>query len=142
MRRQDFHPLVPQLVSLHHARTLQWFLARRRAAGLKGQALEALKESFGGTVLVLDEASMVSTDQMRSLLRIADELDVARVVLVGDSSQLRAVEAGQPFRLLQRAGMTTAVMNDNQRQRNPPKEVREQTLTLHRGRSHGGGISM
>ena len=25
---------------------------------------------------------------------------------------------------------------------NPPKEVREQTLTLHRGRSHGGGISM
>ena len=25
---------------------------------------------------------------------------------------------------------------------NPPKEVREQTPTLHRGRSHGGGISM
>ena len=25
---------------------------------------------------------------------------------------------------------------------NPPKEVQEQSLTLHRGRSHGGGISM
>ncbi len=102
-----------------HARTLQWLLARRRAAGGNGQALEALKETFGGAVLVLDEASMVSTDQMRSLLRVADELDASRVVLVGDSSQLRAVEAGQPFRLLQRAGMTTATMDDILRQRNP-----------------------
>ena len=102
-----------------HARTLQWFLARRRAAGGNGQALEALKETFGGAVLVLDEASMVSTDQMRSLLRVADELDAARVVLVGDSRQLRAVEAGQPFRLLQRAGMTMATMDDIRRQRNP-----------------------
>ena len=102
-----------------HARTLQWFLARLRAAGMKGEALERLKEIFGGAVLVLDEASMVSTDQMRSLLRAADRLDVARVVLVGDISQLRAVEAGQPFRLLQRAGMTTAAMHDIQRQRTP-----------------------
>ena len=102
-----------------HARTLQWFLTRCQAAGLKGEALEKLKEIFGGAVLVLDEASMVSTEQMRSLLRAADRLDVARVVLVGDIGQLRAVEAGQPFRLLQRAGMTTAIMDDIQRQRNP-----------------------
>ena len=102
-----------------HARTLQWFLARCRAAGMKGEALERLKEIFGGAVLVLDEASMVSTEQMRSLLRAADRLDVARVVLVGDTGQLRAVEAGQPFRLLQRAGMTTALMDDILRQRNP-----------------------
>ena len=91
----------------------------RRAAGGNGQALEALRETFGGAVLLLDEASMVSTDQMRSLLRAADELDASRVVLVGDSGQLRAVEAGQPFRLLQRAGMTTAAMDDILRQRNP-----------------------
>ena len=102
-----------------HARTLQWFLARCRAAGMKGEALESLKESFGGAVLVLDEASIVSTDQMRSLLRAADRLEVARVVLVGDIRQLRPVEAGQPFRLLQRAGMPTATMKDIQRQRTP-----------------------
>ena len=62
---------------------------------------------------------MVSTDQMRFLLQHARELDIARLVLVGDRSQLRAVEAGQPFRLLQQAGMTTAVMEDIRRQRNP-----------------------
>ena len=102
-----------------HARTLQWFLARCRTAGLKGEALERLKEIFGGAVLVLDEASMVSTAQMRSLLRAADRLDVARVVLVGDIRQLRPVEAGQPFRLLQLAGMPTVTMKDIQRQRTP-----------------------
>ena len=102
-----------------HVRTLQWFLVRCRAAGMKGEMLERLKEIFGGAVLVLDEASMVSTDQMRSLLRAADRLDVARVVLVGDIGQLRPVEAGQPFRLLQRAGMPTVRMNDIQRQRTP-----------------------
>ena len=102
-----------------HTRTLQWFLARCGAVGEEGPAIEGLKERFAGAVLVLDEASMVSTDQMRFLLQHARELDIARLVLVGDRSQLRAVEAGQPFRLLQQAGMTTALMEDIRRQRNP-----------------------
>ena len=115
-----------------HTRTLQWFLTRCGAPGSEApgsspaqaaaggrSGIEGLKERFRGGVLVLDEASMVSTDQMRFLLRHARTLDIARLVLVGDRSQLRAVEAGQPFRLLQQAGMTTAVMNDIRRQRNP-----------------------
>ena len=52
-------------------------------------------------------------------MRIADALDIARLVLVGDSRQLRAVDAGQPFRQLQQAGMTTAMMDDIRRQRDP-----------------------
>ena len=101
------------------ARTLQWFLTRCRGAAANGGADGRLQALFGGAVLVLDEASMVSTDQMRQLMRIADGLGVARLVLVGDRSQLRAVEAGQPFRQLQDAGMTTARMDDILRQRNP-----------------------
>ena len=42
-----------------------------------------------------------------------------RLVLVGDRGPLRAVEAGQPFRLLHRAGMATAEMNEILRQREP-----------------------
>ena len=101
------------------ARTLQWFLARCRAVDDGGPVIDRLRERFRGAVLVLDEASMVSTDQMRSLMRVAEELEVARLVLVGDRRQLQAVEAGQPFRLLQKAGMTTAEMNEILRQREP-----------------------
>ena len=100
------------------ARTLQWFLTRCRGAAAK-EGDGRLRELFGGSVVVLDEASMVSTDQMRELMRISDGLGVARLVLVGDRSQLRAVEAGQPFRQLQEAGMTTARMDDILRQKNP-----------------------
>ena len=102
--------------------TLQWFLARCRAVETGpggGPVIGRLKERYRGAVLVLDEASMVSTDQMKRLMRIADELEVARLVLVGDRGQLRAVEAGQPFRLLQKAGMATAEMNEILRQREP-----------------------
>ena len=109
------------------ARTLHWFLARCRAVDdpgtspgqAPGPVIDRLRERFRGAVLVLDEASMVSTDRMKTLMRVAEELEVARLVLVGDRRQLRAVEAGQPFRLLQKAGMTTAVMSEILRQREP-----------------------
>ena len=62
---------------------------------------------------------MIDTVRMESLLRIARNIGVARVALVGDTAQLRAVDAGQPFRLLQKAGMATAVMDEVLRQRDP-----------------------
>ena len=102
------------------ARTLAWFLARHRDAadGLVGdEALAALRRRFAGTVLVLDEASMVGTVDMQALMRIAETLGVGRLALVGDTAQLRAVDAGGPFRLLQRAGMPVAVMDEILRQR-------------------------
>ena len=102
-----------------NVRTLQWFLTRWGSALGDGRATDRLRHLFGGSVVVLDEASMVSTDQMGSLMRIADRLGVARLVLVGDTGQLRAVDAGQPFLQLQRAGMTTVQMDEFRRQRNP-----------------------
>ena len=102
-----------------NVRTLQWFLTRCGSALGDDRAEDRLKRMFGGSVVVLDEASLVSTDRMGSLMRIADRLGVARLVLVGDTGQLRAVEAGQPFLQLQRAGMTTVQMDEVRRQRNP-----------------------
>ncbi len=55
--------------------------------------------------------------QMRALTRIAAEAGVERLALIGDRRQLRAVEAGQPFGLLQDAGMPTARMDEVVRQR-------------------------
>ena len=103
-------------------RTLQWFLARCRevADGVAdAETLAALRQRYGGAVIVVDEMSLAGTAQARALLRIADRLDVARLVLVGDSRQLRGVQAGQPFRQMQQAGMATAEMDEVRRQRNP-----------------------
>ncbi|HEY0794241.1 MAG TPA: AAA family ATPase [Acidisarcina sp.] len=50
-----------------------------------------------------------------------------RVLLVGDSRQHEALEAGRPFAQLQEAGMRTATPNDIVRQRDPElKQVIEQ----------------
>ena len=100
--------------------TVQRFLARHEgiiegrgtAAGLRN-----MRDRFSKTVLVVDESSLASSEQMRGLLRVATTLRVPRVVLVGDEKQLGAVEAGKPFEQLRRAGMQTAVMDEILRQR-------------------------
>ena len=100
------------------ARTLQWLLTRFDDLS-DAERLARGREAFAGTVLAVDEASMIGTVQMEALLRIAKTLQVARVVLLGDTRQLRAVDAGQPFRVLQKAGMATTVMDEVLRQRDP-----------------------
>ena len=102
------------------ARTLQGFLVRYRDVGdgiASPEKTEEARKALGGAVLILDEASMVGTVQMRALTRIAAQTDVARLALIGDRRQLRSVEAGQPFGLLQDAGMPTARMDEVVRQR-------------------------
>ena len=99
-------------------RTLQYFLTR--FADLSDPArLARARAEYGGAVLAVDEASMTGSVRMEALLRVARALKVARVVLVGDTKQLKAVDAGQPFRLLQKAGMATATMKEVKRQRDP-----------------------
>ena len=120
------HGLAPSVAAVRalalgagiEARTLQSFLSRFEALAAP-EPLARARETYAGTVLVLDEASMVGTAQVAALLHTAKRLGVARVVLVGDTRQLRAVDAGQPFRVLQRARMATAVMDEVLRQRDP-----------------------
>lgn len=69
------------------------------------------------TILVVDEASLVSAQDMRSFMDYAERTGAPRVVFVGDTQQLDAVAAGQPFAQMQKAGMRTAVMDEIRRQR-------------------------
>ncbi|WP_299775763.1 MobF family relaxase [uncultured Tateyamaria sp.] len=64
-------------------------------------------------VLLVDESSMMSARDMRSFMDYAERTNAARVVFVGDTKQLDAVSAGQPFAQLQEAGMRTTVMSEN-----------------------------
>jgi ATP-dependent exoDNAse (exonuclease V) alpha subunit len=58
---------------------------------------------------VLDESSLASTRQMHEFIERLHRND--RVLLVGDSRQHDAVEAGRPFAQLQEAGMCTATLS-------------------------------
>jgi len=84
---------------------------------------------------VLDESSLASTKQMNEFLHRLREND--RVLLVGDTRQHEAVEAGRPYQQLQEAGIETARLDEIVRQKDPAlKEVVEQ---LSRG-NVGGAI--
>jgi ATP-dependent exoDNAse (exonuclease V) alpha subunit len=71
---------------------------------------------------VLDESSLASTKQMNELLHRLKEHD--RVLLVGDTRQHQAVEAGTPYQQLQEAGIQTARLDEIVRQKDPAlKEI-------------------
>ena len=100
------------------SRTLQWFLVRHQDLS-DPVRLQRAREEYRGQILAVDEASMIGTVQMEELLRISRQIGVARVVLTGDTAQLKSITAGQPFGLLQKAGMTTVVMDEVMRQEDP-----------------------
>ena len=64
---------------------------------------------------LIDEAGLLSMREAQGLLTRATE-EQARVVFVGDTRQLSAVEAGNPFRSLQAGGMLTAHLDQARRQ--------------------------
>jgi ATP-dependent exoDNAse (exonuclease V) alpha subunit len=74
---------------------------------------------------VLDESSLASTRQMNEFLHRLKDSD--RVLLVGDTRQHEAVEAGRPFQQLQEAGIATARLDEIVRQKDPAlRDVVEQ----------------
>jgi conjugative relaxase-like TrwC/TraI family protein len=78
---------------------------------------------------VLDESSFASTRQMHEFIERLRPND--RVLLVGDTRQHEAVEAGRPFAQLQEAGMQTAKLDEIVRQRDP--ELKQAVEQLARG---------
>jgi len=74
-------------------------------------------ESLGPqSVVVIDEAGVVPVRQMDKLLTLIQPTG-AKVVLLGDTAQTKAIEAGRAFAMLQEHGMNTVLMADIQRQR-------------------------
>jgi len=101
--------------------TLQKFLSQYDGVAMDRGTIEGkieMRELFKNKIIVVDESSMISTNQMRNLLKIASELNF-RLILVGDRRQLDSVEAGIPFYEMQRNGMIFADMKKIIRQKNP-----------------------
>ena len=66
---------------------------------------------------MLDESSLASTRQMRAFLEKLQPQD--RVLVIGDTSQHQAVDAGRPFEQMQQAGMRTSQLDRIMRQKDP-----------------------
>ncbi len=89
-------------------------------------------------LFVIDESSLTSTRQMNEFFHRLQTPD--RVLLVGDTRQHEAVEAGRPYKQLQEAGMQTARLGEIVRQKDPTlKEAVEQFA---RGDVFGGVASL
>lgn len=89
----------------------------RHVTNRQGDAYEQARAVFGGQMLVVDETSMVSSDDMLKLHQISAALGVDKLVLVGDRQQLSSIDAGKSFALIQAGGGTMARMDENIRQR-------------------------
>ncbi|MBV9387055.1 MAG: relaxase domain-containing protein, partial [Chroococcidiopsidaceae cyanobacterium CP_BM_ER_R8_30] len=76
------------------------------------------EEVQSNQIWVVDEAGLLSTKDAHALLQRA-KAEQARVILVGDTKQLSAVEAGNPFKSLQQRGIETAYLNESKRQKDP-----------------------
>ena len=96
-----------------------------RSLGVEAVTVASMLEAKQGrfkldskTVLVIDEAAVVPARQMEKILKQVENAG-ARVVMLGDKDQTKAIEAGKPMHQLQDEGMDTALMGDIVRQTNP-----------------------
>jgi conjugative relaxase-like TrwC/TraI family protein len=75
-----------------------------------------LQSEFGHSVVILDEAGMISARQMADFLRLAEERSF-RIVFSGDTKQIQSVEAGDALRILEKESrLKTVALTQVQRQ--------------------------
>ncbi|NBW75860.1 MAG: conjugative relaxase [Sphingomonadaceae bacterium] len=124
------------------ARTIASFTNQYiRAAWQPGSAAGTnSRAELANTLIVVDEASMVSTRDMERLTFIAERLKLDKLIFMGDRQQLSAIEQGKMFAASQAAGTTTLRMDENIRQRNSPLLLAVSALSNAGYASHAIGL--
>lgn len=94
-----------------------------KSEGIDSQTIAAFlkaadKNLDSKSVVFLDEAGVVPARQMSDLMKTI-ERHGSRLVMLGDTSQTKAIEAGKPMEQLMKAGIETARMTEIQRQKDP-----------------------
>ena len=95
----------------------------------------AEQSSLLGSVLVVDEAGMVSGRQMERLLKLA-EREGARILFSGDTRQIQSVEASDALRILERESQMKSV-SLTEVQRQTQAEYRDAIQTLRQAPEEG-----
>ena len=98
------------------------FLARHRpvldGTATPEQAATSNQELRGAWIMV-DETSLVGTEQFEKLVRLANLAGAERLVMIGDTKQLQAIAAGKPFEQAQKRGTPTSAVTENLRAASP-----------------------
>lgn len=102
---RDVVAVAPTRSAVHELQTVGFSRATTIAHLLRHPEDQA---HLRGSVLMVDEAGMVSARQMTALLDLA-ERQGARVVFSGDTRQLQSVEAGDALRILERESALRSV---------------------------------
>lgn len=84
------------------------------------------------TVVIVDEAGMLGTNQLAKLIEHVRKAPGARLILVGDEKQLQPISAGGPFKYLVSA-LGTSLLTKIRRQEDP--WAREAVKAMERGDS-------
>ena len=113
------------------ASTVDSFLGRFKRV-LDGTAspekMAEARATLSGSVIMVDEASQIGNERLAKLIELANGMDVARLILAGDTRQLPAIEAGKPFELLQKEGLATATITENLRAQSPQMKALNDAL--------------
>ena len=96
------------------AQTVSSFVNAYAKAALAGQGerYDVARAALKGTVLVLDEASMVGSEPMKHLVSIANALGVEKLIMIGDRQQLSSIDAGKAFAMAQADGIAMVRMDE------------------------------
>jgi conjugative relaxase-like TrwC/TraI family protein len=79
------------------------------------EGIASMREELANKLVILDEASLASSKEMKNLLTVSDRLGF-KIAMIGDAKQQHGIEAGKPFYYLQSHGMNTSIQRDIKRQ--------------------------
>jgi len=100
------------------SKTLHSFIGQNRGylEGRGAKSLSDTQNTFKKSIVFVDEASLMGTRQLHDLLNLSEILKF-RVVLIGDTKQIGAVEAGRPFEQLLKKTIKSVKLDTILRQR-------------------------
>lgn len=95
--------------------------------------LEKKIDLISGAIVILDEAGLLGTQTLATILEKIAETDPVKIILIGDDKQLLPCDSGQPFRWLrERKKVAVSELSFPYRQKDPA--LRQIVLDLYSGK--------
>jgi conjugative relaxase-like TrwC/TraI family protein len=115
-----------------------WLHAVEPALSAGGQRLAVVRQRWGGTHLIVDEASTLTNESGFRIVGAVKALGIASVTIAGDEGQTGGPGAGNVFKAVLDRGIQQFPLHTILRQRHAPAEFRQGVKDLAEGRLKEG----